>query len=115
MNNFIHAIDGFYSNDIYYTDTVAMYIEDQPWDKLQGGGLVGKNLLQGKNDYKDDGIFYALFLAPKIKYSLKINEYGVIDEHKCFKGFTNVSDNLDRREYFKMADGDNLIAKVPLS
>ena len=34
---------------------------------------------------------------------------------KCFKGFTNVSDNLDRKEYLKMADGDNLIAKVPLS
>ena len=34
---------------------------------------------------------------------------------KCFKGFTNVSDNLDRKEYFKMANGDNLNAKVPLS
>ena len=31
------------------------------------------------------------------------------------RGFTNVSDNLDRKEYFKMADGDKLIAKVPLS
>ena len=74
-----------------------------------------KNLLQGKNDYKDGGIFYGLFLAPKIKYCLTINKYGVIDEHKTFKGFSNVSDNLDRKEYFKMADGDNLIAKVPLS
>ena len=26
-----------------------------------------------------------------------------------------MSDNLDRKEYFKMADGDKLIAKVPLS
>ena len=34
---------------------------------------------------------------------------------KCFKDFTNVSDNLNRKEYFKTADGDNLIAKVPLS
>ena len=34
---------------------------------------------------------------------------------KCFKGYTNVSDNFDRKEYFKMADGDNLIAKEPLS
>ena len=44
-----------------------------------------------------------------------INKYGVIDEKKCFKGFTNVSDILTRKEYFKMADGDKLIAKVPLS
>ena len=34
---------------------------------------------------------------------------------KCFKCFTNVSEKLDRKEYFKMADGDKLIAKVPFS
>ena len=55
------------------------------------------------------------FLAPKIKYCLTLNKYGVIDEHKTFKRFSNVSDNLDRKKYFKMADGDNLIAEVPLS
>ena len=27
MNNFLHAIDGFYSNDVYYTDTDSLYIE----------------------------------------------------------------------------------------
>ena len=26
-----------------------------------------------------------------------------------------MSDNLDRKEFFKMADGDKLVAKVPLS
>ena len=77
--------------------------------------MVGKNLFQGENDYKDGGIFYALFLAPKIKYCLILYKYGDIDEQKTFEGFSNVSDSLDRQEYFKMADGDNLIAKVPLS
>ena len=115
MNNFIHAINGFYTNDVYYTDTDSLYIENKHWKKLEKAGLVGKNLLQGKNDYKDGGIFYGLFLAPKIKYCLTINKYGVIDEHKTFKGFSNVSDNLNRKEYFKMADGDKLVAKVPLS
>ena len=115
MNNFIHAINGFYTNDVYYTDTDAIYIESKHWEKLEKAGLVGKNLLQGKNDYKDGGIFYGLFLAPKMKYCLTINKYGIIDEHKTFKGFSNVSDNLNRKEYFKMADGDKLIAKVPLS
>ena len=115
MNNFIHAIDGFYTNDVFYKVTDSLYIENKHWDKLDKAGLVGKNLLQGKNDYKDGGIFYGLFLAPKIKYCLTINKYGVIDEHKTFKGFTNVSDNLDRKEFFKMAEGDKLVAKVPLS
>ena len=92
-----------------------MYIENKHWENLDKAGLVGKGLLQGKNDYKDGGIFYGLCLAPKIKYCLTLNKYGVIDQHKTFEGFTNVSDNLDRKEYFKMFNGDKLIAKVPLS
>ena len=95
MNNFIHAIGGFYTNDVYYTDTDSLYIESKHWDKLNTAGLVGKNLLQGKNDYgPDSGIFYGLFLAPKIKYCLIINKYGNINEkkmlqriYKCFGKF----------------------------
>ena len=101
VNNFIHAINGFYTNDVYYTDTDSLYTENKHWDKLDKAGLVGKGLLQGKNDYKDGGIFYGLFLAPKINYCLNINKYGVIDEHKTFKGLTNVSDNLDRNNILK--------------
>ena len=71
-------------------------------EKLDKAGLVEKILLQGKNNYKDGGIFYALFLSQKIKYCLTINKFGVIDEHKYFKGFTIVSQNLDRKEFFKM-------------
>ena len=115
MKNFIHATNGFNTNDVYYTDTDSLYIENNNWDKLDKAGLVGKNLLQGKNDYKDGGSFYGLFLAPKRKYCLTINKYGVIDEHRTFKGLTNVSDNLDRTEYFKMFEGEKLVAKVPLS
>ena len=115
MNTFIHAINGFYTNDVYYTDTDSLYNENTHWDKLDKAGLVAKNLLQGENDYKDGGIFYGLFLAPKIKYCLTINKNGVIDEHKTFKGFSNVSDNLDRKEYSKMFDGEKLVAKVLLS
>ena len=114
MNNFIHAVDGFYTKDVSYTDTDSLYIEKKHWNNLEKAGLVGKTLLQGKNDYKDGRIFYGLFLAPKIKYCLTINKYGV-KKNTTFKGFSNVSDNLDRKESFKKADGDNLIAKVPLS
>ena len=113
MNNFIHVSNGLFTNDVYYTDTDSLYIEYIHWDKLDKAGLVGKNLLQGKNDYKGGRIFYELFLAPKMKYRLTINKYGAIDKHKTFKGFTNVSDILDRKEYFKLFEGEKLLAKVP--
>ena len=57
MNNFIHAINGFHLNDVYCTDTDSLFIENKHWDKLDKAGLVGKNLLQGKNDYNDGGFF----------------------------------------------------------
>ena len=56
MINFIHAINGFYTNDLYYTDTDSLHIENEHWDKLDKAEFVGKKLLQGKNDYKDGGI-----------------------------------------------------------
>ena len=65
MNNFIHAINGFYTNDVYYTDTDSLFIENNHWDKLESAELVGKNLLRGKNEYKVGGNFYGLFSAPK--------------------------------------------------
>ena len=112
MNNFIHAINGFYTNDVYYRDTDSVNIESKHWDKLDKASLVDKNLLQGKSDYKVGGFFSGLFLAPKIKSCLTISKFGVIDEHKTFKGFTHVSDNLDRKEYFELFEADNLVAKV---
>ena len=48
MNNFIHAIDGFFTNDVYYTDTDSLYIENRHWDKLNEVRLVGKRPLKGK-------------------------------------------------------------------
>ena len=65
LNNFIHAIGGFYTNNVYYADTDSLYIKNKHWVKLDKDGLVGENRLQGKNDYKEGGIWYGLFLAPK--------------------------------------------------
>ena len=53
MTIFIHANNGFYTNDVYYGDTDSSYIQNKHWHKLGEAVLVGKNLLQGKNDYKD--------------------------------------------------------------
>ena len=62
---FFTCINGFYTNGVFYTDTDGLYIENKHWDKLDEAGFLGKTLLQGKNDYKEGGIFYGLFLAPK--------------------------------------------------
>ena len=75
MNNFVSENNGFYNNSIYYTDTDSLYIEKKYWDVLDKANLVCKNLCQGKNDYKTSGNFYALFLAPKIKYVLSIDDF----------------------------------------
>ena len=34
MNNFLQAIGGFYTNDVYYTDTDSLYIENKHWNNL---------------------------------------------------------------------------------
>ena len=65
MNKFIREINGFYENNICYTDTDSLYIEKRYWDVLDEANLVGEELCQGKNDYKTGGVFYGLFLAPK--------------------------------------------------
>ena len=41
MNKFIHAITGFYTNDVYYTGTDGLYIKNKHWDKLGKARLVG--------------------------------------------------------------------------
>ena len=50
MNSIIHAINGFYTNDLYYTDTDSIYTKSKHWDKLNKTGLVGKILLKSENE-----------------------------------------------------------------
>ena len=77
--------------------------------------LVGEGLCQGKNDSKMGCIFYGLFLAPKIKYCLTIDDYGIIQEHKTFEGFNDSNRLLDQFQYFKMIEGENISAIMPKS
>ena len=74
MNEFIREMNGFYENNIYYTDPDSLYIEEKYWDVLDEANLVGDDLCQGKNDYKAGGRFYGLFLGSKIKYCLTIDD-----------------------------------------
>ena len=82
---------------------------------LDKANLVGKNLCQGKNDYQTGGIFYGLFLAPKIKYCLTINEFVVIQQHMTFIGFNDNKRLLDRSQCFDMLEGKKISALLPKS
>ena len=74
-----------------------------------------KNLCQGENDYKTGCFFCGLFLAPKIKYCLTINELGVIEQHMTFKGFNDKKRLLDRSRYFITLEGKKITAMLPRS
>ena len=115
MNNFIREINGFYNNSIYYGETASLCIEKKYWDVLDKANLVGESLCQGKNDYKTGGISYGLFLAPKIKYCLTMDDCGIIQEHKTFKGFNDSKRILDRSQHFKMIEGKKISALLPRS
>ena len=115
MNNFVEVIDGFKTNNVFYQDTDSLYIAKKHWDILNEAGYVGSNLLQAINDFNESGIFFGLFLAPKIKYCLTVNEYGVVEEHKTFKGFGDVNRLLDSKKFFEMQKGKSVSGSFPLS
>ena len=71
--------------------------------------LFGEELWQGRDDCKSGGVFYILFLAAKIKYCLTIDKFGMLQEHKTFKGFNNSKRLLDRPQYFEMIEGKKKI------
>ena len=96
-------------------DTDSSYFESKHWDELNKAGFFGKKSLQGETGYGDGGIFCWLLLAPKITYCLTIDKNGKTVEHKAFRGCTNVSEKLYRKKYSKILNGDEVIAKVPVS
>ena len=50
MNKFIRELNGFYKNNIYYTDTDILFIEKKNFDVLDKENLVGEELCQSRND-----------------------------------------------------------------
>ena len=56
-----------------------------------------------------------MFLAPKIKYCLASNEFGVTQQHWTFQRFIDSKRLLDRSQYFDMLEGKKLSALLPKS
>ena len=114
MNNVFREIDGFYSNNIYYGDTDSGYIHKKHWSTLVEKGFVGKSLGLGKNDYGDSGIFYAWFLAPKIKYCLVIDDFGIISAKRTFKGYSEEHRMIKLEEYISLSEGKTVSGRFSI-
>ena len=69
-------------NLMYFILIPTAYIFKEHCDVLDKPGLVGDNFSQSENVYKDSGVFYRLFSAAKISYCLRIDDSGIIEEHK---------------------------------
>ena len=105
MNYVIEEINGFYNNNIDYTDTDSLYIHKRHWSTLVEKGYVGTSLGLGKNDYGKSGIFYAWFLASKIKYCLVIDDFGNISAKRTFKGYSEEHRIIKLDEYITLSEG----------
>jgi hypothetical protein len=89
MNNYILAINGFKQPNVYYSDTDSIYIHNKHVKTMEEEGFIGNDLCQSKNDYGTSGIIFSLFLAPKVKYCIVINEFGQLEEKFTFKGLSD--------------------------
>ena len=114
MNNVFREIDEFYSNNIYYGDTDSGYIHKKHWSTLVEKGFVGKSLGLGKNDYGDSGIFYAWFLAPKIKYCLVIDDFGIISAKRTFKGYSEEHRLIKLDKYISLSKGKTVSGRFSI-
>ena len=114
LNNVIKQIDGFYNNNIYYTDIDSLYIHKKYWYTLVEKEYVGKSLGLGKNDYGDSGIFYAWFLAPKIKYCLVIDDFGNISAKRSFKGYSEEHRMIKLDEYISLPEGKTVSGRFSI-
>lgn len=86
MNTFVHAIDGFTSRQVWYTDTDSIYIHKHHMPVLESLGLIGCNMGQAKNDYGDGcGIVASHFLGPKQKV-MYVYDHGYIKRKVTMKG-----------------------------
>ena len=59
----------------------------------------------GKFGYDSLGIFHAWFLAPKIKYCLVIDDFGVILAERIFKGYSKEQRIVKLTETISLSEG----------
>ena len=103
MNHVIKQRSGFFNSSIHYTDTDSLYIHKKNWSDLADIGFVGKSL--GKNNYGTSGILYSWILAPKIKFCLVTDDFGVILAKRTFKGHSEEHRKIKLNKYISLTEG----------
>ena len=68
----------------------------------------------GKNDYGISGIFYAWFLAPKIKYCLVIIDFGTILAERTFKGYCEEHRMMKLNESISLSEGKTVAGRFSI-
>ena len=81
-------------------------------DVLDKANLVGEEFCHGKTDNKPV-VSFTVFLAPEIKFCFTIDEFGIVQEQKLFKGFNDSKQLLDRFQSFEMIQGKKVSALLP--
>ena len=109
MSDVILTLDGFRNHKIYYGDTDSVYIHKNDYNILIDQGLIGKDLGQSKNGYGDSaGIVYGLFLAPKVKYCIIIDEFGILSAKTTFKGYNQKMNAITFKDYLNLECGQSI-------
>ena len=104
----------FFNNSIYYGDTDSVYIHKKYWSDILDNGFVGKSLGFGKNKYCNSGIFYAWFLAPKIKYCLLIDDFGALPAKRTSKGYSEEYRKMKLKELISLSEGQAISVRFPI-
>ena len=72
-------------------------------------GLVCKDLFQSKNDYGENaGLVYGLFLPPKYRYCIVIDENGILSQQTTSKGFNRNINNISSKDFLDLERGKTL-------
>ena len=68
----------------------------------------------GINDYGNSSIIYAWFLAPKKKFCLVIDDFGVISAKRTFKGYSKEHRMIKLDEYVSLSEGKTVSGRFSI-
>ena len=74
-------------------------------------GFVGKSLDLGDIDYGTFVLFYAWFLAPKVKYSLVADDFGFLMAERFFKGYSEEHKMIKLNEFLSLSEGKTISSR----
>ena len=72
-------------------------------------------MYQSKNDYGKGGTLYGLFLAPKNKYCIVMNENGILSQKTTFKVYEQNMVGLNFKDFLDLERGDTILGESKLN